>query len=106
MEKEKTKKEPLKKDLSLKESKQYINITLLVIIIAMAVYSVINNFKKLKIYFDFKANPESLLVLAGVVLLTVLGIKQFKKTDVDSKVTGALLFAIIFFMSFGGFLPW
>ena len=106
MEKEKTNKESTNKDLSPKGSKQYVNITLLVIVVAMAIYSVINNFNKLKIYFDFKANPESLLVLAGVAILTVLGIRQFKKTDVDSKITGALLFAIIFFMSFGGFLPW
>ena len=106
MEKEKINKESTNKNSSPKESKQYVNITLLVIVMAMAIYSVINNFNKLKIYFDFKANPESLLVLAGVVALTVLGVRQFKKTDVDSKITGALLFAIIFFMSFGGFLPW
>lgn len=105
MKNEEIKKTP-RSDSSQKENKQYLNITLLAIVVMMAVYSVINNFNKLKIYFDFRANPESLLVLAGVVLLTVLGIKQLKKADVDSKVTGALLFAIIFFMSFGGFLPW
>lgn len=106
MENEEMKKEPLKNDSTPQANKQYLNIALLGIVVIMAIYSVINNFNKLKIYFDFKANPESLLVLAGVVILTVLGIRQFKKTDVDSKITGALLFAIIFFMSFGGFLPW
>ena len=106
MEKEEMKKEPLKNDSTPQDNKQYLNIVLLGIVVIMAVYSVINNFSKLKIYFDFRANPKSLLVLAGATILTVLGIKQFKKTDVDSKITGALLFAIIFFMSFGGFLPW
>lgn len=106
MENEEKKNEPLKNDSTPQDNKQYLNIVLLGIVVIMAVHSIINNFNKLKIYFDFRANPESLLVLAGATILAVLGIRQFKKTDVDSKITGALLFAIIFFMSFGGFLPW
>ena len=106
MKKEKDKKSLLQNDLLVKLNKKYLNIVLAIIVILMALYTVIENFNKLRLSFDFDVEPKSLLVFLAVIILFILGVKQFKKSDIDSSITGILLLVIILFISFGGILAW
>lgn len=106
MKKENDKKSLLQNDLLVKLNKKYLNIVLAIIVILMALYTVIENFNKLRLSFDFDVEPKSLLVFLAVIILAILGVKQFKKSDIDSSITGILLLVIILFISFGGILAW
>lgn len=106
MKKENDKKSLLKDELQTKSNKKYLNIVLAIIVILMALYTVIENFNKLRLSFDFDVEPKSLLVFLAVIILAILGVKQFKKSDIDSSITGILLLVIILFISFGGILLW
>lgn len=106
MKKENDKKSLSKDDLLVKLNKKYLNIVLAIIVILMALYTVIENFNKLRLSFDFDVEPKSLLVFLAVIILAILGVKQFKKSDIDSSITGILLLVIILFISFGGILAW
>lgn len=106
MKKEKDKKSLLQNDLLVKLNKKYLNIVLAIIVILMALYTVIENFNKLRLSFDFDVEPKSLSVFLAVIILAILGVKQFKKSDIDSSITGILLLVIILFISFGGILAW
>lgn len=106
MKKENDKKSLLKDELQTKSNKKYLNIVLAIIVILMALYTVIENFNKLRLSFDFDVEPKSLLVFLAVIILVILGVKQFKKSDIDSSITGILLLVIILFISFGGILLW
>ncbi len=106
MKKENDKKSLSKDESQSKSNKKYLNIVLAIIVILMALYTVIENFNKLRLSFDFDVEPKSLLVFSAVIILTILGVKQFKKSDIDSSITGILLLVIILFISFGGILAW
>lgn len=106
MKKENDKKSLLKDELQTKSNKKYLNIVLAIIVILMALYTVIENFNKLRLSFDFDVEPKSLLVFLAVIILAILGVKQYKKSDIDSSITGMLLLVIILFISFGGILAW
>lgn len=106
MKKENDKKSLSQNDLLVKLNKKYLNIVLAIIVILMALYTVIDTFGKLKLSFDLDVEPKSLLVFLAVIILTILGVKQFKKSDIDSSITGILLLVIILFISFGGILLW
>lgn len=106
MKKENDKKSLSKDELQPKSNKKYLNIVLAIIVILMALYTVIENFNKLRLSFDFDVEPKSLLVFLAVIILSILGVKQFKKSDIDSSITGILLLVIILFISFGGILLW
>lgn len=106
MKKENDKKSLLKDELQTKSNKKYLNIVLAIIVILMSLYTVIENFNKLRLSFDFDVEPKSLLVFLAVIILAILGVKQFKKSDIDSSITGILLLVIILFISFGGILLW
>lgn len=106
MKKENDKKSLLKDELQTKSNKKYLNIVLAIIVILMALYTVIENFNKLRLSFDFDVEPKSLLVFLAVIILAILGVKQCKKSDIDSSITGILLLVIILFISFGGILTW
>lgn len=106
MKKENDKKSLLKDESQSKSNKKYLNIVLAIIVILMALYTVIENFNKLRLSFDFDVEPKSLLVFLAVIILAILGFKQFKKSDIDSSITGILLLVIILFISFGGILLW
>lgn len=106
MKKENDKKSLSKDELQPKSNKKYLNIVLAIIVILMALYTVIENFNKLRLSFDFDVEPKNLLVFLVVIILSILGVKQFKKSDIDSSITGILLLVIILFISFGGILAW
>lgn len=106
MKKENDKKSLLKDELQTKSNKKYLNIVLAIIVILMALYTVIENFNKLRLSFDFDVEPKSLLVFLAVIILAIFGVKQCKKSDIDSSITGILLLVIILFISFGGILLW
>lgn len=106
MKKENDKKSLSKDELQTKPNKKYLNIVLAIIVILMALYTVIENFNKLRLSFDFDVEPKILLVFLAVIILSILGVKQFKKSDIDSSITGILLIVIILFISFGGILAW
>lgn len=106
MKKENDKKSLLKDELQTKSNKKYLNIALLVIVILMVVYTVIDTFGKLKLSFNLDVEPKSLLVFVIAIFLLIFGVKQFKKSDIDSAITSILLFVIVLFMSFGGILAW
>lgn len=79
MKKENDKKSLLQNDLLVKLNKKYLNIVLAIIVILMALYTVIENFNKLRLSFDFDVEPKSLLVFLAVIILAILGVKQYKK---------------------------
>lgn len=106
MKKENDRKSLSKDELQPKSNKKYLNIVLAIIVILIALYTVIENFNKLRLSFDFDVEPKSLLVFLAVIILSILGVKQFKKSDIDSSITGILLLVIILFISFGGILSW
>lgn len=90
-----------------RNSARYIlNFVLLIIIFAILIFGFMDNLIQLSIQFKLDIDPISIAILAGVLILSWLGFVNLQKEDLDSNITGILIFTIIFFSITSGIIMW
>lgn len=90
-----------------RNSTRYIlNFVLLIIIFAILIFGFMDNLIQLSIQFKLDIDPISIAILAGVLILSWLGVVNLQKEDLDSNITGILIFTIIFFSITSGVIMW
>ena len=90
-----------------RNSARYIlNFVLLIIIFAILIFGFMDNLIQLSIQFKLDIDPISIAILAGVLILSWLGVVNLQKEDLDSNITGILIFTIIFFSITSGIIMW
>lgn len=90
-----------------RNSARYIlNFVLLIIIFAILIFVFMDNLIQLSIQFKLDIDPISIAILAGVLILSWLGVVNLQKEDLDSNITGILIFTIIFFSITSGIIMW
>lgn len=90
-----------------RSSTHYIlNAVLLIIVFAVLILGIVNNLAHLCIQLKFDIDTISIVVLLGISVLSWLGVINLKKDDMDSNVTGMLIFIIILSFTTSGIINW
>lgn len=84
------------------KSRIMVNIILFIIAVSIAIYGIINNLVIFNLRFKFDGNPVELGIIVGIIASLVYAGYEVTKEDLQSKVTGILIYTILVFICLGG----